>query len=148
MEKEEAAIELLDLCQDLVKLATDQAREIQILRKASNVHRATNSGIELQKVAATRIPTEAIASLLDGLISRGIIPAGEREKMASTLSDPSEMAAAALQLAEQLVPGRSVGIAFDPPSPLQKAASTNQTKDSEKAAEDAEWREIVRTGKC
>ncbi len=144
----------IDICQDLVKLASDQAgeliekdKEIQNLRKSAAVGRAAFP-IALEKVASTRVPQASIDHFLDVLIDRKLIPADSREKMASTLQDPAEMAAAALQIVDFIQPGHRAGIAINPPSPLPKSASvkTTESEELEKAAEDREWREIALTG--
>lgn len=144
-----ATLELIEICEDLVKIAADQAAEILELRKVSAMRRAISPGIELEKVAAARVPEETVHQFLDDLIVRQMISPDDREKMATVLSDPNEMAKAAMQLARQIVPGHAAGVAFDPPSQSRKEASDpTDTAALEKAAEDAEWREIVRTGQC
>ncbi len=147
-------LELIEICQSLVKLASDQAsalierdKEIGQLRKGAAVSRAAFP-IALEKVAAARVPQGEVDSFLDTLIAAGLIHEDTRDKMATTLQDPAEMARAALQIVDLVRPGHHAGVGFNPPSQLPKraSASTNDTDEAEKAAEDREWRQIALTG--
>jgi hypothetical protein len=141
-------LELIEVCEDLVKLASAQDAEIKHLRKAASMRAAIAPAITLEKVASAKIPQTTVYRFLDDLIVRGLIAPTDREKMATTLSDPEEMAKAAMQLAQQLVPGHASGVVIDPPSQFRQDDPKADTDALEKAAEDAEWREIARTGQC
>lgn len=135
--------DLLDLCVDLCKAAVHLIDE-KLAAKPEQV-------IVIEKVASAggKTADPALINLVvDAFAVRGMIndvDKGGREKLASILQNPDELASTLLEMTNMVRPvSGGSGVPVDLPSLSVKSASHQDSEASDEEAEKREWQDLAR----